>query len=121
MEEFYGVEVFVGKTVKPKIAQDRVLHVTQIALPPNASHPITLLVKQDGHSFVLATLNPQQALFHMNVDMLFSGRQELVFTCEGQAGAVHLVGFTQLAEEEMEEDDDEDDDDDDMSGEEELH
>ena len=39
----------------------------------------------------------------MNVDMLFGGKQDLSFTCEGQAGAVHLIGYTQLAEEEEEE------------------
>ncbi|KAL7703754.1 RNA binding protein [Lotmaria passim] len=103
MEEFYGLEVFAGKTARPKIAEDRVLHITQVALPPNAVHPITLFAKFEGQSFVLATLNPQQALYHMNVDMLFGGKQDLSFTCEGQAGAVHLIGYTQLAEEEEEE------------------
>nr|CAJ2467593.1 unnamed protein product [Leishmania braziliensis] len=119
MEEFYGMEVFVGKTAKPSISADRVLHVTQVALPPNASHAITLLVKAEGKSFVLATLDPHRALFHMSVDMLFSGKQELTFTCEGAAGAVHVIGYTQLAEEEEEEGEDMDDEDDDdmMTGE----
>lgn len=114
MEEFYGLEVFAGKPVKPNVAADRVLHISQIALPPNAAHAVTLLVKSSGKAFVLATLDPQQALFHVNVDMLFSGTQDLIFTCEGAAGAaVHLVGYTQLAEEEEPEDDMDDDMDDD--------
>jgi hypothetical protein len=111
MEEFYGLEVFVGKTAKPKIAEDRVLHITQIALPPNAVHAITLLVKFDGKTFVLATLNPQQATYHMNVDMLFGGTQDVAFTCEGKAGAVHLIGYTQLTEEEAEEEEELDEED----------
>ncbi|CBZ23718.1 putative RNA binding protein [Leishmania mexicana MHOM/GT/2001/U1103] len=110
MEEFYGMEVFAGKSAKPNISADRVLHVTQVALPPNASHAITLLVKTEGKSFVLATLDPQQALFHVSVDMLFSGKQKLTFTCEGAAGAVHVIGYTQLAEEEEAIDDEDDDD-----------
>ncbi|KPA74254.1 putative RNA binding protein [Leptomonas pyrrhocoris] len=110
MEEFYGLEVFVGKTAKPKIPQDRVLHITQVALPPNAAYPVTLAVKLDGKLFVLATLNPQQAIYHVNVDMLFGGKQDLTFTCEGQAGALHLVGYTQLADEEEDEEEEVDDD-----------
>ncbi|GET86108.1 RNA binding protein, putative [Leishmania tarentolae] len=109
MEEFYGMEVFAGKTAKLNISADRVLHVTQVALPPNASHVITLLVKNDGNSFVLATLDPQQALFHVSVDMVFSGKQKLTFTCEGVAGAVHVIGYTQPAEDEDAFDDDDDD------------
>ncbi|KPI82914.1 putative RNA binding protein [Leptomonas seymouri] len=110
MEDFYGLEVFVGKTAKPKVPADRVLHITQIALPPNAVHPITLLVKFEANSFVLATLNPQQALYHMNVDLLFGGKQDLTFTCEGQSGAMHLIGYTQLAEEEEEDEELEEED-----------
>ncbi|KAK7196597.1 RNA binding protein [Novymonas esmeraldas] len=107
MEDFYGMEVFVGKTVKPKIPQDCLLHVTQVALPPTASHAITLLVKVKDQSFVLATLDPRQALFHMNVDMLFSHQQELAFTCEGAAGAIHVIGYTEPAGDVAEEDDEE--------------
>lgn len=98
MEQFYGFEVYAGKIAKPNIPNDHIFHLTQIALPVGATHPITLYVKSKSSSFAIATLDPQFAIYHLSVDLLFSPTQAISFTCKGDAGGVHLIGYTALAD-----------------------
>ncbi|CBH13082.1 nucleolar RNA-binding protein, truncated [Trypanosoma brucei gambiense DAL972] len=87
---FYGVEVSAGQKVKPKIPEDHVLRLTQIAVPANASGAITLVISFKGKEFTIATLDPKRSLFQMGIDLVLTAEQGTTLSATG-SGSVHLT------------------------------
>lgn len=112
MEGFYGVEIAVGRHVKPQIPEACLLRISQIALPAGATGAVTLSVVIGGMSYAIATLDPTRAAFHASADLVVAASQGVTFRAEG-VGAVHLTGFIQPSDQdgdiEVFEDEDEDD------------
>ncbi|CCW65387.1 unnamed protein product [Phytomonas sp. EM1] len=108
MESFFGVEVMVGKPLKPKIPDDRVLHVSQIALPAGARDAVTFRVVLDRKSFTVATLDPKRGVYFTRLDFVFSPTQKVLFAADGplDSSSVHVTGFTQLSEDIEEDEED---------------
>ncbi|CAD2222056.1 RNA binding protein [Angomonas deanei] len=113
MEGFYGLEVVGGRSpIKPKIPEDRVLRLTQIAIPPNCDSVMEFRVVYKNESLLIATLDPQKPTYHVSVDLIFVGGQEVLFSVVG-SGSLHLSGYTELKDSDIILDDDDDDEEDD--------
>ncbi|CCW72172.1 unnamed protein product [Phytomonas sp. Hart1] len=100
MESFFGVEVMVGKPLKPKIPDDRMLHVSQMALPAGARDSVTFRIVLDGKSFTIATLDPKRGVYFTRLDFVFNPTQKILFSADGplDKGSVHITGFTQTSD-----------------------
>ncbi|KAH8613646.1 hypothetical protein ERJ75_000755400 [Trypanosoma vivax] len=85
MESFYGLEVAAGKQVKPKIPEDHVLRLTQVALPVNANAAISLVVSLEGKQFTIATLDPKRNTFQTSTDFVLTTEQAITFSAVGAA------------------------------------
>lgn len=56
----------------------------QVALPVNATaHAFTFVVQHNKAKYIIGTLDPRRAVYHMPLDLLFSADQSISLLCEG--------------------------------------
>ncbi|XP_010278241.1 PREDICTED: histone deacetylase HDT1-like [Nelumbo nucifera] len=95
--EFWGVEVKGGEPLKVQPGDDKILHLSQVALGEikndKGNAPVLLSVKIEGQKIVLGTLSAEKCT-HMSLDLVFEKEFELSHNWKN--GSVYFSGYKSI-------------------------